>query len=73
MEIYKNISGSSGVARYELRASSIVVEFRGSGRLYEWSYASAGRAAVERMKTLAKAGSGLNSYIQTSVRKDYVR
>lgn len=72
MECYKNLNGNSGIASYELRADSILVQFN-TGKPYVYSYLSAGSANVEQMKRLAVAGSGLNSFIMNNVSKLYVR
>jgi hypothetical protein len=73
METYKNLNGDSGVSRYEIRADSVAVEFIKGRKIYVYSYASAGAANVERMKLLASAGRGLNSFIMNNVRLLYVR
>ena len=70
MESSKNLSGQSGVAAYEIESDSIKVQFK-DGHVYLYTYASANSGNVERMKSLAVAGSGLNSFINTSVRKSY--
>lgn len=70
MEIYKNLGGDSGVTRYELGQSDIKVGFR-DGSLYLYNQLRPGLATVEQMKALAIAGSGLNSFISRTVRKNY--
>lgn len=70
MAIYKNLGGDSGVSSYEISDSFIAVTFR-DGHAYRYSHASAGRDNVERMKSLAGAGLGLNSYINTHVKHRY--
>lgn len=72
MEKYKNIGGGSGVAAFEIGSDYIKVKFT-SGRVYTYSNQSAGAANICRMKKLAQSGSGLNSYIQTHVRDNYVK
>ncbi len=61
---YENISGNSGVVAYDAKEEGITVQFR-SGRctVYNYTYESAGADAVETMKSLARQGYGLNSYI----------
>lgn len=72
MPIYKDIDGDSGVLSYEYGTDWITVEFeRGQQRHYKYTYASAGSIHVDRMKTLADQGEGLNSYINKNVRKSY--
>ena len=72
MQPYKNVGGNSGVRAYEIGADSITVQFT-EGATYLYTYGSAGSDAIERMKTLAAAGSGLNSYISRTVKKGYAR
>jgi hypothetical protein len=72
MERYKNLGGDSGVAAYELAATSITVQFH-DGAVYLYTDASAGRDAIQTMKELAIAGQGLNEYINRYVRKKYER
>lgn len=72
MEDYKNLSGTSGVVRYEIGSDYIIVEFReGREKFYKYTYASAGATNVEEMKQLARRGSGLNSFINLNVKKRY--
>lgn len=70
MERYKNLSGDSGVVAYEINADSISIQFR-DGSVYLYTSRSVGRANLERMKQLAVAGSGLTTFINREVRKDY--
>ncbi|MDZ7692355.1 MAG: hypothetical protein U5K69_14670 [Balneolaceae bacterium] len=72
MKPYKDLDGDSGVAAYEIGDQSIKVQFK-SGSAYLYTYASAGAGHIEKMKQLAKAGDGLNSYINRNVKNDYVR
>lgn len=70
MEIYKNLDGDSGVSRYEIGSDRITVEFS-TGSVYLYTYSSAGSSNIEKMKTLARDGKGLNSFINTHVKKLY--
>ena len=72
MKRYANIDGDSGVAAYEYGNDWIRVQFS-DGSIYEYSYASAGSANIERMKVLADLGDGLNAFINTQVKFKYVR
>jgi len=66
MQPYKNRSGQSNVLAYKIGVDFIVVQFRtGKQTFYLYNYSSAGKNAVEHMKTLAENGLGLNSYIST--------
>lgn len=70
MKTYANINGNSGVTAYEESAESILVEF-GADTIYKYTYKSAGKAAVEKMKILAKNGRGLSTYISREVKDNY--
>lgn len=70
MEIYKNLSGNSGVISYEIGDDYIIVQFR-EGATYLYNYESAGAETVEQMKQHAISGEGLNSFINTGVGEQY--
>ena len=70
MERYKNLSGSSGVSAYEIGTDSITVQFN-DGWYYLYTNGSAGSGNISQMKQLAIAGRGLNSFINTHVKKLY--
>lgn len=70
MERYKNLSGESGVAAYEIGDDYIRVEFK-DGATYLYNNAVTGAHNIEEMKKLANNGKGLNSYISRHVRKKY--
>lgn len=70
MERYNNLGKNSGVSAYEIGAESITVQFS-SGAVYLYTYKSAGSSNIEKMKLLAVAGKGLNSFIMRNVRKGY--
>ncbi len=71
MERYGNSSGKSGIYGYEIGNDYIRVLFS-SGLTYRYSYnGRAGVNNVEKMKVLAKNGSGLNSYINSYVKNKY--
>jgi hypothetical protein len=72
MTRYSNFGGNSGVSYYEYGADYINVKFS-TGKVYTYSYSSAGSYHIERMKTLADQGRGLNSYIMKNVKNDFVR
>ncbi len=63
MKLYPDKSGNSGVRAYECGEDFILVLFRHDDEVYRYSYASAGREHVERMKELAEKGKGLATYI----------
>ncbi len=72
MQNYKNLGGNSSVVAYSIGNDYVEVQFA-TGKIYRYSYASAGVANVEEMKTLAIQGVGLNSYIMRYVRNAYER
>ena len=69
MERYKDIDGDSGVTGFEIGNDYIKVWFNNDW--YSYTYASAGSQNIEQMKKLAKAGDGLNAFINKYVRKRY--
>ena len=70
MEVYSNMSGDSGIYAYDSGSDFITVFFT-SGKQYTYTYESAGTSNVEQMKNLARAGSGLNSFIINNCKDDY--
>lgn len=72
MTPYKNLGGKSGVEAYEITETSIHIRFKsGAPRNYLYDSAKPGIAAVNVMKGLATQGSGLNSYISTTVKSNF--
>lgn len=63
-------SKKSGIAAYTYSSDRISIKFR-SGSIYEYTYSSAGKRNIEKMKKLADKGSGLNSFINKKVRHKY--
>ena len=72
MERYKNAGGNSGIFGYEIGSDFIRVQFQ-DGAIYLYTYASAGEDAIEAMKQLARAGQGLNGFINRNVYRAYER
>jgi hypothetical protein len=70
MHTYQNKSGNSGVLAYEIFDHAIHIEFTDGG-IYRYSYEKPGPMAVEKMKKLARDGSGLATYINQHVREEY--
>lgn len=71
MEKYLNKNRNSGVSHFEIHPDKIIVKFTRTKRTYTYSYSKAGVVHVNKMKILARNGSGLNSYIDINVRKSY--
>lgn len=72
MVLYKNLGGNSNVHAFSIGTDFIDIQFNG-GKIYRYSYCSAGKEKVEQMKRLAKQGQGLNSYIMRYAKYDYER
>ncbi len=72
LERYKNIDGDSGIVAYEIGDDFIWVQFSDRSK-YKYTYASAGLDNIEKMKQLARAGDGLNAFINRRVRKAYAQ
>ncbi|MDE7162905.1 MAG: hypothetical protein K2O44_02355 [Clostridia bacterium] len=71
MQKYLNLGGNSYVEAFEIRPTYISVKFYGTSKIYTYSYKSAGSLNVETAKTLARSGSGLNSFIMRNMRTSY--
>lgn len=71
MQRYADTDRDSGVQSFKINDSSITVQFKGTSKLYAYSYRRAGQHHVENMKRLALAGDGLNEYINDHVKKSY--
>jgi len=67
MRPYLNLDGEAGVIHFEIGPDFVDVLFRGSSRVYRYSYARAGQIHVQRMKVLAESGRGLTTYINKYV------
>ena len=70
MERYKNLNGNSGIASFEIRHDSIVVQFKNHST-YLYNAQVTGRDHIEEMKKLAQSGQGLATYISRYVRDKY--
>lgn len=70
MKTYANINGNSGVTAYKPGRQSIIVQFS-NNTVYKYTYKSAGKAVVEKMKVLAEDGRGLSTYISLEVKDNY--
>lgn len=70
MQVYANKGGNSGVVSYETTADSITVQFK-DGSNYVYDAHKPGIAVVNKMKELAQAGHGLNSYISSVVKGNF--
>ena len=71
MQRYADTDHDSGVSHFEIDDTSITVLFKSNSKSYRYSYGKAGMHHVEQMKRLARAGDGLNEYINDHVKKLY--
>lgn len=65
MDSYHNLNGKSGVRAYEIGDTFIKVQFY-TGKIYTYTYSSAGSSNIETMKTLALNSQGLNTFINSA-------
>ncbi|MDD2804021.1 MAG: hypothetical protein PHV33_00570 [Elusimicrobiales bacterium] len=72
MKTYKNLSGKSTVASFELAKDSVKVRFNDQS-VYLYSNQASGSANVRQMKTLAEAGKGLGTFIDANVKTKFAR
>ena len=74
MELYKNRK-NSGVQKYSIHETYIAVWFshKDGLKMYKYSYGSASKKHVERMKELALLGKGLNTYITHNTKDKFVK
>jgi len=70
MNPYGNDDHDSGVVAYDTGDDNIIVKFRNEG-YYKYTIKSAGAAAIRKMKSLAKKGRGLSTFISQEVRDRY--
>ena len=62
----------TGVVAYRIDDGGITVQFQ-DGSFYLYDHKKPGAADVKEMKTLAKTGAGLSTYISQHVRENYKR
>jgi hypothetical protein len=70
MEKYRNLSGNSRVAAYEIGVDSIKVQFM-DGEIYLYNHNVPGKDQVEYMKVLARNGIGLCTFINRFVQNSF--
>ena len=69
---YKNLSGASKVARYEIAKDAVTIRFTDHS-VYIYTNQTADPANVAKMKTLAVAGKGLGTFIDANVKDRFLR
>lgn len=70
MKKYRNITGNSGITAYDISLKGISVEFNYDA-VYLYTYSSAGKKVIEKMKQLATEGQGLSTYISQYVKDKF--
>ena len=69
---YKNLSGDSKVARYEIRKDSVTIRFTDNS-VFRYTNQSADPGNISKMKSLALAGKGLGTFIDANVKDRFLR
>ena len=72
MEKYNCILPNSTVMAFHIQHEFITVQFKNNEQ-YQYSYRSAGKNHIETMKLLARAGWGLDTYIEQVVKHGYAK
>ena len=70
MNQYGTGDHDTGVVAYDIGNDNIIVKFRNEG-YYKYTIKSVGAAAIRKMKSLAKKGRGLSTFISQQVRDRY--
>lgn len=70
MEPYRDWDNDSGVRAFEISEGKIDVQFK-TGAVYRYTSVSVGPENFDQMVALARAGEGLNSFINRVVKKLY--
>jgi hypothetical protein len=65
---YRDWDQDSGIRAYEIGSTHMDVAFK-DGAVYRYTSLSAGQANIDRMIMLARAGDGLNEFINRAVKK----
>jgi len=69
---YKNLSGDSKVARYEIAKDALTIRFTDNS-VYIYTNQSADPVNISKMKTLAAAGKGLGTFVEANVKNRFMR
>ncbi|RIV80193.1 hypothetical protein D2V17_20230 [Aurantiacibacter xanthus] len=70
MEPYRDWDNDSGVRAFEISEGQIDIQFK-TGAVYRYTSSSVGSINFNQLVDLARAGEGLNSFINRVVRKLY--
>ena len=69
---YKNLSGDSKVAAYEIRKDAVTIRFADCS-VYRYTNQTADPDNIRKMKSLALAGKGLGTFIDANVKDRFLR
>ncbi|HAM35843.1 MAG TPA: hypothetical protein DEB40_08635 [Elusimicrobia bacterium] len=69
---YKNLSGDSKVAWYEIAKDAMTIRFTDCS-VYRYTNQSADPGNISKMKSLAIAGKGLGTFIDANVKDRFLR
>ena len=69
---YKNLSGHSTVARYEILKDAVTIRFA-DHTVYIYTNQTADPENISKMKALAIAGKGLGTFIDANVKERFLR
>ncbi len=67
---YRDWDRDSGIRAYDIGSTHVDVAFK-DGEIYRYTSVSAGQANIDRMIVLARAGDGLNEFINRAVKTRY--
>ncbi len=67
MITYANLNGDSGVLEYDIHPDYILIQFKKTG-IYKYDSINVGIEHFEKMKSLAKQGFGLGTYINENLK-----
>lgn len=68
---YKNVGGKSPILKFELEKDA--VNLRYASAAFRYTNQSAGPANIAKMKTLALAGKGLDTFVQANLKDRFER
>lgn len=71
MQHYKSADKNTGVIAYDMVPDGIAIKFR-DGSVYLYTIKSTGKGHIAKMRSLAKKGEGLTTYINQHIRENYL-
>lgn len=69
---YKNAGGKSTIKKYELQHDAINLQFA-DGSSYRYTNQATGKENIAKMRELALAGKGLDTFVKNTVKDNYER